>query len=302
MGFGTVTKAPAWSMGAGALFVSASAILIDISGTSPATASFYRCLLALPMLIPLAVHERRQGGDPIPLRRRMVTVVAGALFAGDMLLWTAAIGEVGAGLSTVLVNVQVVIVPLLAKFVDDEKLPLRFMLSLPWLLCGVVLAGGVLEGGAGGSDPVLGTVHALLAAVCYSGFLFLLRRGGRRGQTLRSYLDVTVSAGVVSLVAGLVWTGVDLTPGWAAIGWLALVAVCGQVLGWLLVALASPHLASHTGAILLLLTPVGAVALGALVLGERPTVLQLVGCVLILTGAAFTASRHADESEDSRKR
>jgi drug/metabolite transporter (DMT)-like permease len=168
---------------------------------------------------------------------------------------------------------------------------LRFALSLPVLLCGVVLAGGVLEGGVEGADPVLGTVHAILAAVCYSGFLFLLRRGGQRGQTLQSYLDVTASAGLVSLLAGVWLTGLDLTPGWAALGWLALVAVCGQVLGWLLVALAGPHLPSHTGAALLLLTPVGAIALGALVLGERPTSLQLAGCVLILASAMFTAAR-----------
>jgi len=52
---------------------------------------------------------------------------AGALFAGDMLLWTQAIGEVGAGLSTVLVNVQVVMVALLAWAVDREPVPHRFL-------------------------------------------------------------------------------------------------------------------------------------------------------------------------------
>jgi drug/metabolite transporter (DMT)-like permease len=48
--------------------------------------------------------------------------------------------------------------------------------------------------------------------------------------------------------------------------------------GGLLVAAASPGLASHVGAVLLMLTPVGAVVLGAVVLGERPTPLQLVVC------------------------
>ncbi|MEV0800752.1 EamA family transporter [Kribbella sp. NPDC050281] len=53
---------------------------------------------------------------------------------------------------------------------------------------------------------------------------------------------------------------------------------------------ASPHLPSHVGAALLMLTPVGALALGALVLGERPTPLQLLGCVLILAGSYFATS------------
>lgn len=61
-------------MALGALGVSASSIFIGLSGTSPGTATFFRCVLALP------------------------------------LLWTQAIYEIGAGLPTVLVNAQVIIV------------------------------------------------------------------------------------------------------------------------------------------------------------------------------------------------
>ncbi|WP_086727952.1 DMT family transporter [Streptomyces carpinensis] len=278
-------------MAAGALCVSASAILLDLARTSPGTASFYRCVLALPALVALAAAERRRDG-PAPARRYGPALVAGALFAGDMLLWTQAIGEVGAGLSTVLVNVQVVIVPLLAWAVDREPVPRRFLWWLPVLLVGVVLAGGVLErGGAVGSDPRWGTVHAVLAAVCYSGFLFLLRRGGHGGHVRQVYTVVIAAAAVVSLVAGLLWYGFDATPGRPALGWLLAVAACSQIVGWLLVATASPLLASHVGAILLLLTPVGAVVLSALVLDEHPTPLQLGGCALILVSAYFTTAR-----------
>ncbi len=296
---GPVAGHPSVSMALGALFVSASAVLIHLSGASPGTASFYRCLLALPALIPLALLERGREGrreSTVPARRRAVTLAAGALFAGDMLLWTAAIDEVGAGLSTVLVNVQVVIVPLLALLVDREPPPRRFVVSLPFLLLGVVLASGVAEGGAGGSRPLLGTVHAVLAAVCYSGFLFLLRRGGQQGQAVQSYLWVTVAAAVASLAAGALWQGVDPAPGWTAVGWLALVAIFGQVLGWLLVAVAAPRLASHVGAILLLLTPVGALVLGWAVLGEHPSPLQLAGCAVILASGTFATTGSARDS------
>ncbi|MEU4196837.1 hypothetical protein AB0E69_33390 [Kribbella sp. NPDC026611] len=40
-----------------------------------------------------------------------------------------------------------------------------------------------------------------------------------------------------------------------------------------------------------MLTPVGAVALGALVLDERPTLVQLAGCAMILTGSYFGTQR-----------
>jgi drug/metabolite transporter (DMT)-like permease len=194
---------------------------------------------------------------------------------------------------------QVVFVPLLALTIDREPVTRRFLLMLPFVLLGVILAGGLVGGGAGagvtGNDPTWGTVHAVAAALCYSGFLFLLRRGGHGGQILQSYTAVTVSAGAVSLVVGALWHGVAMAPGWQAVGWLALVALCGQVLGWLLVALSSPRLPSHIEAILLLLTPVGAMILGAAVLDERPTLLQLTGCLLILA-SAFAATRQKTDS------
>ncbi|HEV2778863.1 MAG TPA: DMT family transporter [Actinophytocola sp.] len=286
-----IARHPSWGVAVGALCVSASAVLIDLSGTSPGTASFYRCLLAVPFLVVLAAGERRREGPP-PRRQRVQAVLAGALFAGDMLLWTQAIAEVGAGLSTVLVNLQVVFVPLLAFAVDREPITRRFLGTLPFLTVGVVLTAGIVDGGTVGAEPVWGTVHAILAAVCYSGFLFLLRRGGLGGRIRQSYVDVTVAAALVSLAVGAFWHGVDLTPGWAAIGWLLLVAVAGQILGWLLVATCSPRIPSHIGAILLLLTPVGAVALGAAVLGERPGVLQLLGCALVLGSGYLATRRH----------
>lgn len=273
----------------GALSVSGTPVVIGLSGASPGTASFYRCLLALPPLAALAAREcRRHSG----LSRRSVlqAVVAGVLFAGDMLLWTRAIEEVGAGLSTVLVNVQVVFVPLLALLVDGERIGRRYPPAMAVALLGVVLTSGLVEGGAPGRDPVRGTVHAVLAALCYSGFLFLLRRGGRAGGAVRTYAIAVAAAALTSLGAGALWHGVRLLPGWATVGWLLLVAVCGQVVGWLLVAVSAPRLPSQVGAVLLLLTPVGAVVLGALVLGERPTSLQLLGSALILAGAYAVAA------------
>jgi drug/metabolite transporter (DMT)-like permease len=275
---------PSTSMAVGALGVSTSAVFLDLAGSSPATATFYRCLLAVPLLLPLVLRKRRREGPPSRLQVGYA-VAAGVLFAGDALWWTQAIGEVGAGLSTVLVNAQVVLVPLLALAIDREPVTRLFLALLPVMTVGIVLAGGVWEEGVGGSDPARGTVHALLAAVCYSGFLYLLRRGGGGGSVVQTYQLVLVTAAAVAIAVGPVWGHLSLAPGWAEMGWLVLIAAVGQVAGWLLVALASPHLRPEVGAALLLLTPVGALVLGAAVLGERPSLLQLLGCGLVLASA-----------------
>ncbi|MFJ9905902.1 DMT family transporter [Streptomyces sp. NPDC101152] len=288
-----VPMGPGWGQAAGALSLSLSPVFIELSGADAGTASAYRCLFALPVLVLLALPEYRRDGPP-PRRQVLYALAGGALFAVDALLWARAITEVGAGLSTVLVNVQVVLVPLLAWAVDRERVPRRFLLWLPAMVVGVVLTGGLVEHGASGSDPTAGTVHAILAALSYSGFLFLLRRGGFDGHVRTTYTVVILSATVVSALGGAAWGALDLTPSWHTLGWLALVALSSQIVGWLLVALNSPRLPSHTGAVLLLLTPVGAVLLGAWTLGERPTAAQWAGCALILVSAyATVAGRRA---------
>lgn len=112
---------------------------------------------------------------------------------------------------------------------------------------------------------------------------------GRTGQVVQSYGHVIASAAIVAIAAGALWQGVTLAPGWVPLGWLAVTAVCGQVFGWLLGALATPHLSSTVGAALLMVTPVGALVLSALALGEQPTGLQLLGSTVVLL-SAYAAS------------
>lgn len=285
------TQTAPLGLAVGALSLSASAVLLGLAATTPATASAARCLLALPVVATLALAERARHGA-LTRRTSGWAALCGILFAADMLWWTQSIPEVGAGLSTVLVNVQVALVPLLAFVVDGERIGVRFWWALPVILLGVVLAGGVFERGAGGADPTAGTIHSIAAALCYSGFLFLLRRGGQGGQPLQTYAVVLASATAVALVVGLVGHDLDIAPGWSTAGWLTLVTVTGQLLGWLLAAIYTPKLPSEVSSALLMLMPIGAIALGALVLGERPSPLQLAGCVLVLVASyAGTARR-----------
>lgn len=273
----------------GALAVATSSVFIDLSGTSPGTSTFYRCLLAMPLVAVPAVRERRLRGS-LPGRGVALALLAGAFFAGDALLWTAAIYELGAGLATVVVNAQVLVLPLLARILDREPIGRRYLAALPPMIIGIALTAGVISHGASGTDPLLGAIHGVAAALCYSGFLYLLRRGGTGGLVIQPYLWVIASAAVVGLIIGRFWRGADLTPGWPAFGWLVLIAVLGQSIGWLLVAIVSPRLPSTVSAALLLFTPVGALLLSAFATGERPSPTQLVGAALVLAGAYLAST------------
>jgi drug/metabolite transporter (DMT)-like permease len=273
----------------GALAIAFSSILVRLSHASPSTAAIFRCLFALPVLGVLAWLEDRRFGAR-SWRERRVLFVAGLFFAADLILWHHSIDDVGAGLATVLANIQVVLVPLVAWAVLAEKPGRRVLAALPIALFGVVLISGVLQHGAYGRAPGRGALFGIGAGIAYVGFLLLLRRGGSDLRRVAGPLfDATAVATVACVAAGLVIGDADLTPGWPGIGWLAVLALTSQVLGWLLITTSLPRLPAAITSLTLTVQPVGSVALAALILSEAPSGLQLVGVAVVLI-AVITAT------------
>ena len=273
----------------GALTIAFSSILVRLSHASPSTAAIFRCLFAVPVLGLLAWAEDRRYG-PRPWASRQVLVLAGAFFAADLILWHHSIEDVGAGLATVLANIQVVLVPLVAWAVLAEKPGRRVLAALPIALGGVVLISGALQHGAYGRAPLRGALFGLGAGIAYVGFLLALRRGGSDLRRVAGPLfDATAVATVFCIAAGLVVGDADLTPGWPGIGWLIVLALTSQVMGWLLISASLPRLPAAVTSLVLCVQPIGSVALAALILGESPSALQLIGVVVVL-GAVLTAT------------
>ena len=279
---------------AGAASIATSATLVRLADVEPATAAAFRCLYALPILAIFAFRERRIVGAPA-WRERLFALAAGVFFALDLVLWHHAINYVGAGIATVLGNLQVVFVTVAAWALLGERPSARFVSVLPIVLTGVVLISGVFESDAYGVDPVRGVIFGLGTSVAYAIALLLLRAGtgeSRRGSA--ALLDFTLTAALVSAALGPVSGGFDPVPSWPAHGWLILLALVAQVLGWLLISYALPRLRAAMTALLLLIQPVGAMLLAALVLAEQPSALQLAGCGLVLGGVLLAAQRRAE--------
>ena len=84
---------------------------------------------------------------------------------------------------------------------------------------------------------------------------------------------------------------------WPALGWLVLLALTSQVIGWLLITVSMPRLAAGTIGALLLIQPAGSVALSYVILGERPSLLQLAGVALILTGVVVAVTGRSPDAD-----
>jgi drug/metabolite transporter (DMT)-like permease len=275
----------------GALVIAFSAILVDLAKVSPAAAAFFRCAYALPVLGALALWEDRRHG-PRTWRDRRLAVPAGLLFAVDLIAWHHAIGAVGAGLATVLGNLQVVVVPFLALVLLSEPIPRRVLIALPIVCVGVLLVSGALESGAYGANPGRGVLYGLVTGLTYAGFLIVQRQGSldlRRpaGPLFDMSLVAALAAGLYMLATG----DGDIVPSWPSAGWLLTLAITSQVIGWLLITVSLPRLPAAMTSLTLTIQPIGSVALGAILLGQDPSALQLAGVACILAGLLSVALR-----------
>jgi drug/metabolite transporter (DMT)-like permease len=276
----------------GACLIAFSSILVRQSGASPSTAAIFRCLYALPVLGALAWREDRRHG-PRSWRDRGPAIASGVFFAADLILWHNSIEDVGAGLATVLANVQVVLVPLVAWLVLSERPPRRVLAALPIAAVGVLMISGVLEAHAYGRNPTRGALFGLGAGVAYVGFLLLLRRGGiDLRRPAGPLFDATATAAALSIAAGVVIGDARLIPVWPGAGWLVLLALSSQVLGWLAITVSLPRLPAALTSLLLTIQPIGSLAAGAAIFAEAPSALQLLGAAAVL-GALLVATAPA---------
>jgi drug/metabolite transporter (DMT)-like permease len=272
----------------GAVAIAFSGILYRWSGVSPATGVFFRCLYGLPILLLVASVEWRKLGR-IPRRTVSLSVLAGLFFTVDLLTFHYAVNWIGAGLATLMGNLQVLIVGLAAWALFGERLQREVVVALPIMLTGVVLISGVVGSGAYGANPPFGVAIGLATAAAYSGYLLVIRRAS---PDHRPAGPVAIATAVTAVGAGLFGAAVgdlNLQPSLPAHGYLMALGVLSQSVGYLLIQASLPKLPAVVTSVLLLIQPVTTVVFGATLLDEIPSLSQMAGVALVLSGMALAS-------------
>jgi drug/metabolite transporter (DMT)-like permease len=285
--WGTLARHPQASALLGAFCIAWSGILVREAAVSPTTAATFRAGYAVPFLFLMAYLETRSSRTaPRPWRQRFWAFLAGAFFGIDLVLFHHGIELLGAGLATVMGNVQVIFVAVIAWLVWHERPNAGQAIGIPVALFGVFLISGVVGGSAYGANPQLGVILGLGCAAAYAGYLLLIRKGRDRSRVAGPILDAAIACCLTAAVIGLVGGDLNLLPSWPAHGWLLLLALSAQFAGGLLIAVALPRLPAVDTSLLLLTQPVIAVALAMVLVAETPSAFQLLGVALVLLGVA----------------
>ena len=272
----------------GIIAISFSAIFVRLADVAPATAGLFRAVYALPLLFLL----NRVAGDERSARLRLMALTSGLFLAADVALWHTSIGLVGAGLSTVVANTQVLWVGVAAWIIFRERPTGTAFVVVPLVLAGVALIGGAGSDDAFGDNPALGAALALGAGLFYAVFLLLFRRANAEGvPTAGPLLDVTIGITAAFVVGGWLDPGFSLTPQWPSHAWLIALALLVHTGGWLLIARALPRLPALETSLMLLLQPAATIVWAGIIFDERMSVNQWFGVTLVLIGILAAAIR-----------
>ena len=135
------------------------------------------------------------GPEPGPIGRS--AVAAGVFFAADLILWHHSIDDVGAGLATVLANIQVVLVPLVAwALLSERPEPTRARGAADRVRRRVADLRACWSTAPTAPIRARRASSVLGAGVAYVGVLLLLRRGGSTSDGPAGPLfDVTAIGG-----------------------------------------------------------------------------------------------------------
>ena len=248
------------------------------AGMNPESVLFFRYMTAIPIL---AVMIKARGRSFKVNRKETLTLVAmGLLVAISSLTLFQSYNYMEAGIASTILFVYPIMVALIMSLVFKEKLTMMTGLCLLLALGGISM---LYKGGDGTTLSLTGTLLALASALTYAIYIV-----GINQTVLKSTATLTVTFYVlvfgVTLFIIRLLTGTALTTPDKWYLWLNVLAlsVFPTAISFLCTTSAIQYIGSTPTAILGALEPVTAIIFGITIFGERMTLRESIGIVMIL--------------------
>lgn len=307
---------PVLGLVAGIFAVSSASLLIRFAqreAPSLVIAAF-RMTIAAILLAPFCLKRAIKEINGVNRNTKLLLFLSGLFLALHFAFWITSLEYTSVASSVVLVTTAPLWVAILSPIFLNEKLN-------KWIFggLGVALIGSVIVGLSSGCSISAAGVTCenlqiafsgrafwgdlmALAGALLSGSYLMAGRKVRSRVSLSSYIfSVYTTAAVILLL--LVWITGERLSGYTSQTylWMAALAVIPQIIGHSTFNWALKYLSAAYVSISLLGEPIGTVVLTMIFLRESPSVMEIIGGVLILTGITLATFSQKGQQEKEKE-
>lgn len=282
-----IEKYPIIMIVTGVLGISLSSILVRYSAAPSAMTAAWRLLWTVILMTPVVWGKQSVRRELLALDKKTVfcSIVSGFFLAIHFAVWFESLQHTSVASSTTIVCTEVIWVSLGYCLFMKGRLSLKAAAAILITLSGSVII--ALADSASGETQFYGDILALIAAIAVAAYTLL-------GRLVRGTTSTTVYTYIVYTACALVLTAVCLVQGYGFLSYGSsgilvglLLAVFSTILGhstfsWCL-KYYSPSFVSASK----LCEPVAAAAMASVLFGEKMTLPQILGGILILGGVLY---------------
>ena len=266
----------------GAMLIGFAPIFVKLSMLSSSAISFYRMFLALPFLFLLNYMHNKKFFFRVKNKKTILYAAFASLaFTTDLTLWHFSMDITSVSNATIIVNSAPIFVAILSFIIFKERLTKGFLLSFLVTYIGIV--GLIYFSNNYVNGKLLGDILCLIAAFFYGVYLLVIARLGKE-NSLNIIFYTTFFCCLFSIIPMMIEGG-NLIPS-SSFEWLNLIlmAFLCQFGGQYFITHAIGKISASGASIGLLMQPLTATILAAIIFSEILTSLQIVFALISLFG------------------
>lgn len=263
--------------------------LTELGMNSYTVVSVRVVLAVLILAIWLRIYDRNL--LKIKLKDLWVFVAGGVVgMFGLNICYNFAISELSLSLAAVLLSLSPVFVLFMAAILFKEKITSKKVICMTIAIAGCVLASGVLESASTMRWSVKGIIVGIIGAFFYGLYGIISKTAMERGYhafTTTFYCLFMVMLVVIPLTNWKLVTNVVVANPIKMSVFLVIHSLCTSVLPYILYTFSIRYIDAGMASILASGEPVAAMIFGVIFFSEIPTVLSVVGIVLVIVALAL---------------
>ena len=281
----------------GAFLISFSPVFVNLVSIEPTVSGFYRMLFGSIALFIIYLIKNNEN----PLRKNISKfIVLGAIFFSlDLWFWHRSIIYVGPGLSTLLANFQILILPFLALIFFNQKTQKIQIFSIFLGLLGLFLITGQ-SWDIAGNNYKLGVLFGLLTAISYAGYIISMKRidhdAAVNSDPIFNLLFISlISAGLLFLFSIIEQVPLEIKSSSELI-WMICYGLFSHVLGWFFILNGLQKISAVTAGIILLTQPILSYVWDFIIFKKVILPIEYFGIVSVLLAMIITIKSENQKS------